>query len=56
MAKKAFVTGGGTGIGKGIAEVLLKNGYDVSVSYNSSASGAEEVLELANGLGRKAAA
>lgn len=56
MAKKAFVTGGGTGIGKGIAEVLIKNGYDVAVSYNSSSSGAEEILELAKSLGRKAVA
>ena len=35
--KVAFVTGGGTGIGQGIAIELAKAGYDVAVSYRGSA-------------------
>lgn len=43
--KKAIVTGAGTGIGQGVAIVLGRNGYDVVVHYNASASGAEEACQ-----------
>jgi len=34
--KKALVTGGATGIGKETALYLLKNGYDVTVTYHTA--------------------
>ena len=54
--KTALITGGGTGIGKGIALVLAKAGYDVAVHYNSSAKGALEVCEQIHQLGQEAEA
>lgn len=56
MNKVAFVTGGGTGIGFGIAKELLKEGYDVAVSYCGSKDGAEKIINYAKTLGRKAIA
>jgi 3-oxoacyl-[acyl-carrier protein] reductase len=41
----AFVTGGGRGFGKTIAEGLAAEGANVCVSYNSSASGAQETSD-----------
>lgn len=52
--KTAVITGGGTGIGKGIALKLIDNGYDVFVTYNSSSAGADEVVEYAKKQGRVA--
>ncbi len=40
----ALVTGGGTGIGQGIATELAKAGYDVAFSYCGSADGAKRTL------------
>lgn len=40
--KVAFVTGGGTGIGQGIAIELAKTGYDVAFSYCGSVEGAKK--------------
>lgn len=54
--KAAFVTGGGTGIGKGIAIGLAKSGYDVAVSYCGSADGAFDTVQHIRKLGRKAVA
>nr|HPK62594.1 SDR family NAD(P)-dependent oxidoreductase [Spirochaetota bacterium] len=34
--KRAFVTGGGRGIGKAVCLMLARNGYDVIVNYRSN--------------------
>jgi 3-oxoacyl-[acyl-carrier protein] reductase len=54
LGKRALVTAGGQGIGKAIAEGLLKAGCDVAVHYHSDENGAREVVALAESLGRKA--
>lgn len=56
ISRKAFITGGGTGIGKGIALWLAKCGYDVIISYYGSAAGAEDTVSCIEKLGRKAVA
>ena len=53
MNKTAFVTGGGTGIGKGIAIWLAKCGYDVAISYYGSAAGADATADYIRSMGRK---
>ena len=53
MAKKAFVTGGGTGIGKQIALTLIENGYDVAISYFNSSQSVNEILEFSKRFGRR---
>lgn len=45
MNKVAIVTGGANGIGLSIAEKLLKNNYQVIISYNSSTDSARSLLE-----------
>lgn len=45
MNKVAIVTGGASGIGLSIAEKLLKNNYQVIISYNSSTDSAKSLLE-----------
>lgn len=42
--KKAIVTGGSTGIGRGIVRSLAKAGYDVVFSYRSNEESAQNVL------------
>lgn len=54
MAKCAFVTGAGTGIGRGIALHLAENGYDVGLHYNSSSEGAESAAAEIRSMGRRA--
>ena len=54
VGKRALVTAAGQGIGKSIAEGLLKAGCDVAVHYFSNDRGANEVAALAESLGRKA--
>ncbi len=51
----ALVTGGSRGIGKGIALVLAKAGYDVALTYTSKKELALEVAEQIQKLGRRAA-
>ncbi len=56
VGKRALVTASGQGIGKAIAQELLKAGCDVAVHYFSDEKGAQEVVALAKSLNRKATA
>ena len=49
--KIALVTGGGRGIGRAIALKLGQQGYDVAITYRSSAAGAEEVVRQLREMG-----
>ena len=51
MSKVALVTGGGHGIGKGIALELAYAGYDVAVSFSTSPELAEKTAEEIRSLG-----
>ncbi len=58
-AKIALVTGGGTGIGRAIAEALLKNGYTVILSgrrFDVLQHAAKEMATLTGGTARAFAA
>ncbi len=48
MEKTAFVTGGAKGIGSAIVKRLIKDGYKVAFTYNSSE---EKAIALVNELG-----
>lgn len=50
--KKALVTGGSRGIGRGIALCLAKQGADVVVNYHSKQEEAEKVVAEIKALGR----
>ncbi len=50
----ALVTGSSSGIGRGIAEVLAREGADVIINYRSNAKGAETTCQKVKGLGRRA--
>lgn len=52
----ALVTGGSSGIGRGVALALAEAGADVAVNYNSGTSGADEVVGAIEELGRQAIA
>lgn len=54
--KRALVTGGGTGIGRGIALALAEAGADVIVHYGKNRKGADEVVQLIQAKGRRAMA
>jgi NAD(P)-dependent dehydrogenase (short-subunit alcohol dehydrogenase family) len=54
--KLILVTGAGTGIGKGVALELARQGADVAISYNGSAQGAMEAVEEIKGMGRRSCA
>ena len=54
MAKKAFVTGSSTGIGKGIALELARKGYDVAVHCARTVEKAEAVAAEIRAMGREA--
>lgn len=44
-AQKAIVTGGSTGIGRGIVQSLAQAGYDVVFSYRNNEESAQNVLD-----------
>lgn len=52
----ALVTGGGRGIGRGIALGLAQDGADVAVTYRRDGDAAEEVVAAVKDLGRDALA
>ncbi len=52
--KVAVVTGGGTGIGRGISEVFAREGARVVVNYNVSAADANETVEAIHQAGGEA--
>ena len=41
-SKRAFVTGGSKGVGRGIAYGLADAGWDVAINFHSDQAGAEE--------------
>ena len=51
--KIVLVTGGGTGIGSGIAIRFAKAGYDVAISYCGSAQGAAKTVESIERCGQR---
>ena len=54
--KCILVIGAGTGIGKGVALRLARQGADVAVSYCGSAQGATDAVEQIKKMGRRAIA
>ena len=54
--KVAVVTGGGRGVGRGICLAYAREGADVIVNYASKDIPAQEVVEMVQGMGRKAIA
>lgn len=54
VGKRALVTGAEQGIGKAVAEGLLKAGCDIAIHYFMGEEGPRELVALAASLGRKA--
>jgi len=54
--KCILVVGAGTGIGKGVALELARQGADVAISYSGSVQGAADAVEQIKGMGRRAVA
>jgi NAD(P)-dependent dehydrogenase (short-subunit alcohol dehydrogenase family) len=55
QARRAIVTGGGSGIGRATALQLAAAGCDVGVTYRANAAGAERVVAEIRDAGRRAA-
>ncbi len=54
VGKRALVTGAEQGIGRAVAEGLLKAGCDIAIHYFMGEDGPRELIALATSLGRKA--
>ncbi len=54
VGKRALVTGAEQGIGKAVAEGLLKAGCDIAIHYFMGEEGPKELVALAGSLGRRA--
>lgn len=54
--KKALVTGGSRGIGRGIALAFANQGADVIVNYHSNLEEANKVVEMIKSMGRQSIA
>ena len=54
--KCILVVGAGTGIGKGVALELARQGADVALSYSGSYQGAMDAVEQIKAFGRRAVA
>ena len=50
----ALVTGAGRRLGRAFAEAIAAGGADLAVHYSGSRTGAEEVVEGARAVGRRA--
>jgi len=53
--KIALITGGSRGLGKSVALHLARSGWDLIITYNQRADGAEETVAAIGALGGKAA-
>lgn len=51
--KVAIITGGDSGVGRGVAISFAKEGADVMIVYHSSDKDAQETVELVKSFGRK---
>jgi len=56
VGKLILITGAGTGIGRGVALQLARQGADVVLSYRGSSQGAREAVEQIQSMGRRAVA